>query len=52
MKGIIIWIAVYILWVAVFTLSIEYFSLETTVVTGIAMLQADKVLNKYNETKK
>ena len=52
MKEIIIWIAVYILWVVVLNLSIKYFSLELTVVVGISMLQADKVLNKYNETKK
>jgi len=52
MKEIIIWIAVYILWVVVLILSIKYFSLESTVVIGIAMLQADKVLNKYKETKK
>jgi len=49
-KQILIWMAVYFLWVVVLHFLINHYSLESTVVIGIAMLRADRVLAKYKES--
>jgi hypothetical protein len=51
-KQILIWMAVYFLWVVVLHFLINHYSLESTVVIGIAMLRADRVLAKYKEGNK
>lgn len=49
MKGIAIWIIVFTVWVILNRAIIDYFSLESFVVSQIAILQADNVYRKYKK---